>query len=215
MAEAATARANFFPGSGTLVFNVRFRETTIQIIGFINCHFHHPTHPEMIITSRQAIFAFITAVVVSFLQLMYQGKGESPFKTRPKTIWAAIASLFLYCLSHDAKLRSSAINRSRFSAHQPVAYMGMAIFGPLSLASMSSLLFPGNFGPFLYLAAILYSISLSPICLVRKAWNWFEAMKESRLYGQYDHDERRKGSVQIPWFGEHHISCQVDPLPPV
>ncbi|CAI9095729.1 OLC1v1031725C1 [Oldenlandia corymbosa var. corymbosa] len=176
-----SARGNYFS-----------RSATIQNIGFINFQIHQ-TIQETIASSRQTIFGFLVAVLINILQLKYQGKADSPFETHPKTIWLAVTFLFLYFLAQDAKLRVSEPNCYAFSRCQSFAYTGMAIFGPLSLASMSSLIFPENLGPFLYLAAILYSLSLIPFHLARRTWNRFKDFIESKMYAQDDHHERSSG----------------------
>lgn len=41
-------------------------------------------------STRQAVFAFVVTVLLSFVQVKYQGKDQSPFETHPKAIFASI-----------------------------------------------------------------------------------------------------------------------------
>ncbi|KAL7199438.1 hypothetical protein ACSBR2_021664 [Camellia fascicularis] len=60
----------------------------------------------------RAVLAFILSLLLSLLQLKYQGnKDISPFDTHPTSVRVAIASFLLYCFASDPELRSSENHR--------------------------------------------------------------------------------------------------------
>ena len=54
-------------------------------------------------STKHAIFASTTAVLVSFIQMKYENKSFTPFDTHPKTMNASIFNLLLYCVSSIAE----------------------------------------------------------------------------------------------------------------
>lgn len=200
-----------FPGIGITTIN-----TTTK-----HYNFPQPQDPKMSVSSRQAIFAFIIGVLLNFLQVKYQGKDESPFETHPTTMFVAIASLLVYCLSYDAKLRISA-------GYNYFLRIIMALSAPLSLASILSVLFPKSLYPSLFTLSIMFSVSQLPAPFqIRTIWSWLMKAVINITY-KFCHQphqqpgERRRGALmdivqRLPWLpaaAEHAIVVnQMDMLP--
>ncbi|KAL3497532.1 hypothetical protein ACH5RR_040264 [Cinchona calisaya] len=212
MSEAARPTNFFYPQPGTIV-NVQFRENTINMTR----NYHFPQNiQDIIAASRQAVFAFLVSALLNFLQIKYQGKAESPFETHPKAMFVAILTLLLYCLSYDAKLRFS-------TTHQNVSFVNisMAIFGPLSVAALSSVLFTEFLGPQVpFSVAILYSFYQLLRSEIEATWKRvLEVIKKMFCDQPQQVGRSRRGglvSVQLPnWLPDHAIRDQVDIFPPV
>lgn len=110
------------------------------------------------------LVAYVFPAMVELLQLMCQTSNDniSPFKVHPKKMNLAIASFLIYCFSYDAQLRSIPSSNHRYhynSNYVKIVQFVGSIFGPLTLASYSSVLFP-SLVPFLYSGSILYSAFL-------------------------------------------------------
>ncbi|KAL3497535.1 hypothetical protein ACH5RR_040267 [Cinchona calisaya] len=211
MSETANV---FYLQSGT-IFNVQFREdATINM----RRNYHFPQNiRDTIMSSRQAIFAFLVSALLNFLQIKCQGKAESPFETHPKTMFVAIVTLLLYCLSYDAKLRFSSIHRNLSFVN-----ISMAIFGPLSLAALSSVLLSEFLGPqVLFSVALLYSLCQLSRSDIEATWKWvLEVIKKIFCDQPQQGGRSRRGggivSVQVPdWLPDHAIRDQVDIFPPL
>lgn len=164
MAEFSTTYSNFFAHSFARnnCINLNFISMRYHFSQIYHHHHHH--HPTS--SSRHSILTFSAAALVNFLELKYQGKNESPFETHPRTMFLAIASLLLYCLAYDAKLRfTSYVN---FGVCQSL----MAFFGPLSLTSLFSILLPQLLCPVLFLLSILFFLSEMPFSKIVNLWKW-------------------------------------------
>lgn len=164
MAEDSTTYSNFFVhsfGRNNCV-NLNFISMSYHFSQFYQYHYHH--HPTS--SSRHSILTFTAAALVDFLQLKYQGKNESPFETHPRTMFLAIASLLLYCLAYDAK--------SRFTSYVNfcICQSLMAFFGPLSLASLFSVLLPQLLCPVLFSLSLLFSLSEMPFSKIINLRKW-------------------------------------------
>lgn len=128
------------------------------------------------------LVAFIFPMMVGFIQLMYQAtNNKSPFELHPKKMYLAIASFLIYCFSYDAQLRlipSSSNHCHRYSNYVKMVQFVGSIFGPLTLASYSSVLVP-SLGPFLFSVSFLYSVILlfnSTILTKRLNWVYHKLM---------------------------------------
>ncbi|KAL3499631.1 hypothetical protein ACH5RR_038724 [Cinchona calisaya] len=209
MLEAATitATTNYFMQSGTTNLIVQINEATMSSANTTTTTMIHK-----IMSYGQAIFAFIVGVLLSFLRVKYQGKDHSPFETHPKTIFVAILSLFVYCLSYDAKLKLAPSNISANYAY--FLDINMAFFGPLLLASLSSILCPESLCPLIVFLSIFFSLCQLWQSHVKKIWNLLrEAILGKFMNHQLRQRGRRRGglaSVQLPWFTEHANMDQID-----
>ncbi|KAF3628913.1 hypothetical protein FXO37_29181, partial [Capsicum annuum] len=116
------------------------------------------------------LVAFIFPAMVEFMQLMYQASNDkSPFEIHPKKMSLAIASFLIYCFSCDVQLR---LIPSRCPNYVKLVEFVGSIFGPLTLASYSSVLFP-SLGPILYTVSISYTaIQLLYTTLLTERLNW-------------------------------------------
>ncbi|KAI8546643.1 hypothetical protein RHMOL_Rhmol07G0135500 [Rhododendron molle] len=119
-------------------------------------HHHHHHHQRQHIlpstSSCHGVLAFVIPVLLSLIQLKYQGNQTSPFATHPKSTGFAVVSLLLYCLAYDAEARaiSSVPSRPR-PTYSWIPARAMAVFGSLSMASLASILFPDSLCPMLCL----------------------------------------------------------------
>ncbi|KAF7138579.1 hypothetical protein RHSIM_Rhsim07G0111100 [Rhododendron simsii] len=86
-------------------------------------------------------------VLLSLLQIKYQGNQISPFETHPISMVIFVASLLLYCLGYNAK--------SRWPTYALIISRAMVAFGSLSVVSLASILFPNSFRPVLYFLYVL------------------------------------------------------------
>ena len=129
-------------------------------------------------------------MLLTLLQVKFQGNAESPFETHPNTVFLAIANILFYCLAYDAKLRiceyqqhpSSSSNI--YIAHNNFICCSMAIFGPLSLASILSMLVPERLCPLLFSLAILFTLCQLPPNLIKPIWNWLKAFIRNKFCSQ-------------------------------
>ncbi|KAL3497534.1 hypothetical protein ACH5RR_040266 [Cinchona calisaya] len=173
-------------------------------------------------SSSQAILAFIATVLLNFLQIKFQAKDQSPFETHPKTIFVAISSLLLYCLSFDAYLTLPILfppdnNNNRLRRfYGCLVHTGMAFFGPLSLACISSPLFPESIAPLLFSLSIFYSFCqlLGFSSQVKSLWNFLRAAIMGILFTHHhQHHHHRHGSRRGRLVSVDEID--ILPLPPV
>lgn len=200
MAEG-TSRRNFWFNIGCENLYIQSRDTFNVTIRY----YFQEYSKETILHSRVAILALAITTLLNFLQVKYQGKDESPFETHPKVTLLAIISLLLYCFSFDAKLRISSHN----IYYSSLVHISMAFFGPLSLASLCSILFPESFCSFFFSTSILFSMCQQPLSHAQKLWNWLKEF----LYQQRRTRTRRVLSVHLPWFQRNAITVHSDVLP--
>ncbi|KAL3499654.1 hypothetical protein ACH5RR_038747 [Cinchona calisaya] len=194
--------------NSSVLFNYTTMNNTVT-------HYDIP-QPQDTLSRSQAIFVLIVTVLLNFLQLKYQGKDQSPFETHPKIALLAVVSLILYCILCNAKLRISGNHPNYIHC---LVKNSMVFFGFLSLASLSSVLFPEPFCPFLFSLSILFSLLsiLFSLCQllqshIRKSWEWLKGIIMDRFCNQVPQDHGRRGlvSVQLPWFNQMAIRGEVD-----
>ncbi|KAL3497520.1 hypothetical protein ACH5RR_040252 [Cinchona calisaya] len=97
-------------------------------------------------------------------------------------MYFAIASLLLYCFAYDAK--------SRFSCNLFFKCC-MGFFGPLSLASLSSVLFPKQLCPFLSSLSILFSACELPRSEFLRFWKWIKMVIWDEFH--VGHEQQQQG----------------------
>ncbi|KAF7139597.1 hypothetical protein RHSIM_Rhsim07G0111200 [Rhododendron simsii] len=124
-----------------------FAQINVASISISN-YFSHPPPPPSF-NSCHTVLAFVVPVLLSLLQIKYQGNQISPFDTHPISMVISVASLLLYCLGYHAK--------SRWPTYGLVVSRGMVVLGSLSVVSLASILFPGSFGSVLYTFFVLFS----------------------------------------------------------
>uniref|UniRef100_M1DVE3 Uncharacterized protein n=1 Tax=Solanum tuberosum TaxID=4113 RepID=M1DVE3_SOLTU len=90
--------------------------------------------------------------MVELLQLKYQPSNTSPFELHPINMYLSIASFLIYCFAYDAHIKYISTTYSKY------AKLVGDVFGPLTFASYSSLLFP-SLCPIFYSVSIVYSAS--------------------------------------------------------
>ncbi|KAH7863102.1 hypothetical protein Vadar_013371 [Vaccinium darrowii] len=120
---------------------------------------------------RFSAFLYRYRVLVNFLQLQYQGKDFSPFETHPKTMGFAVASLFLYCLTHDAGL-SLTSSHLKPAYYARVVHGGMALSGSLLAVSLASIIFHGPVWLPLYFLYIMFSSKQMMRYRLDMLWSW-------------------------------------------
>ncbi|KAF7138416.1 hypothetical protein RHSIM_Rhsim07G0111400 [Rhododendron simsii] len=125
-----------------------FAQINVASISIAN-YVSHPPPPPPSLESCHNVLAFIVPVLLSLLQIKYQGNKISPFETHPISMEISVASLLFYCLGYHAK--------SRWPTYALVVSRGMVVFGSLSVVSLASILFPDSFGPVLYALFVLFS----------------------------------------------------------
>ncbi|KAF7139433.1 hypothetical protein RHSIM_Rhsim07G0111900 [Rhododendron simsii] len=123
-----------------------FAQINVASISISNYYFSHPPPPPSF-DSCHTVLAFIVPVLLSLLQIKYQGNQISPFETHPISMVIFVASLLLYCFGYHAK--------SRWPTYALVISHGMVAFGSLSVVSLASILFPNSFRPVLYFLYVL------------------------------------------------------------
>ncbi|CAB4300522.1 unnamed protein product [Prunus armeniaca] len=98
--------------------------------------------------STHAILAFIVPILLTFVQIKFQGTS-SPFETHHTTTMVAIASLLAFSLAVGARLR--------FPTHSPTYSSFVVGFsGLLSVASLLSLLLPDSWHHVPYMVFFMY-----------------------------------------------------------
>ncbi|KAI8546619.1 hypothetical protein RHMOL_Rhmol07G0133200 [Rhododendron molle] len=125
-----------------------FAQINVSSIMSISNYFSHPT-PLPSVNSCHTVLAFIVPVLLSLLQIKYQGNQISPFETHPISMVIFVASLLLYCLGYHAKVR--------WPTYALVVSRGMVVFGSLSVVSLATILFPDSLGPVLYMLYVLFT----------------------------------------------------------
>ncbi|KAL2529975.1 Uncharacterized protein Fot_22576 [Forsythia ovata] len=107
----------------------------------------------IITCSDKSTVAFIVPVLITLIQVKYQGIEKTPFITYSKTMNVAVfSSLIYYYLAYGAKLS--------FDLHgnpPTYAFHCMVFFGNTAVASLTSIFFPDSIRPFLYLLCVLIS----------------------------------------------------------
>ncbi|KAL3532452.1 hypothetical protein ACH5RR_005973 [Cinchona calisaya] len=133
-------------------FNAAF--TNVQL--YISCLFQQEELPAGIFP--HAAFAFTIIVILSFLQVKYQGKDKTPFESHPRTIAVASTSLLIYCLAYgiEQRLSSNRLYQIPRSVTNAIRCC-MLLAGSLSLAATSSFLFPDSVRPLLFVIYIIGS----------------------------------------------------------
>lgn len=112
------------------------------------------------------IFTFTATLLVSLLQLKYQGDhASSPFDSNPATMFFAVVSFLLYSVTYVVCLKSSPFSSPSLSSLsmttmnnnviQGLCQKWMVLFGSMALASLSSLLFSCTQR---YVVYVLYAI---------------------------------------------------------
>ncbi|KAF7138879.1 hypothetical protein RHSIM_Rhsim07G0111500 [Rhododendron simsii] len=137
-----------------------FAQIYVVSISISNYLLQPPPPPPL--ESCHTVLAFIVPVLLSLLQIKYQGNQISPFETHPISMVISVASLLLYCLGYHAK--------SRWPTYALVVSRGMVVFGSLSVVSLASILFPYSFGPVLYFLHVLFSAAEVPNLLKWVRW---------------------------------------------
>ncbi|KAL7182717.1 hypothetical protein ACSBR1_041409 [Camellia fascicularis] len=154
-----------------------FGQINVAFLSMTHYYFSQGLHSS---ASCHAILAFILPLLLSFLQLKYQGnKNRSPFDTHPKSVGVSIASLLLYCFVYDAELRSSENHRHQTYAF--IARRGMVCFGWLAVVSLASILLPDSLGLPLYFLYILFLAGELLRRHLQMLWNWVHQIIVSRV----------------------------------
>ncbi|KAL0377111.1 UNVERIFIED_CONTAM: hypothetical protein Scaly_0828700 [Sesamum calycinum] len=109
-----------------------------------------------LISSFNQTTAWIIPVLLTFLQLKYQGNDQqTPFTTHPKTMNVAVSSSIVYYLAYTW--------RQRFSGHCRLAAVlsrhCLVWSGYASVASLTSVLLPDSATPYLYCLFLLLPAS--------------------------------------------------------
>ncbi|KAL3499638.1 hypothetical protein ACH5RR_038731 [Cinchona calisaya] len=151
---------------GTTILNAQSQETNMGTTT------RNPQAPEACFSRRQAIFAFIVPVSLSFLQIKYQGKDESPFETHPQTVVFSISSLLISCVSFDVRSRISTNLRSSSNYYYYFFHSITVIFGLLCLTSIVSILVPEPVCPVLFALTMLLAICEIPLSQMIRMWKW-------------------------------------------
>ncbi|KAL7199431.1 hypothetical protein ACSBR2_021657 [Camellia fascicularis] len=121
--------------------------------------------------SRHTVLTFIVPVILTFLQIKYQGKtNTTPFDTYPKSLRVSFASFLFYCFAYCAELESSSYEDLRRC--QTYARYGTVVFGWLGLVSLVSTLLPDSVGSLLYLLYILFFAGKFLPRQLLMLWNW-------------------------------------------
>lgn len=117
---------------------------------------------------QQSIF-FIIPTLITFLQLMYQGSQENPFRTHPNTMGVAVCASLVYYLACSGQLT---VSIGRVSAPCLARYC-MTWSGNASVASLASMFAPDLVRPLFYVVSALLSanelLSWKFICY-RRSW---------------------------------------------
>ncbi|KAG5592827.1 hypothetical protein H5410_043341 [Solanum commersonii] len=149
-AMSRTSRSSFAHGRNSINGQINF--TSITII--IN---YSPQQDQYIFVSsssssqrRNILISFIFPAMVELLQLMYQPSNTSPFGIHPINMHLSVTSFLIYCFAYDAQLKYISTTCSNY------AKMVGDVFGPLTFASLSSVVYP-PFSFIFYSFCILYS----------------------------------------------------------
>ncbi|KAI3470171.1 hypothetical protein Pfo_026834 [Paulownia fortunei] len=117
----------------------------------LRCYLFYFVRMRFISSFHQSI-AFIIPVLMTFLQLKYQGNYQkSPFATHPRSMRVAVSSSVVYYLACVVLLRFS-MRRFAVVAHHCLVWSGYA-----SVAALASVLFPDSVSPFIYALFVLLS----------------------------------------------------------
>ncbi|KAK6783080.1 hypothetical protein RDI58_020876 [Solanum bulbocastanum] len=149
-AMSRTSRSSFAHGRNSINGQINFTSITINIK-------YSPQQDQYIFVSpssqrRNILISFIFPAMVELLQLMYQPSNTSPFEIHPINMYLSVTSFLIYCFAYDAQIKYI----STTSNHSNYAKMVEDIFGPLTFASYSSVVYP-PFSFIFYSLCILYS----------------------------------------------------------
>ncbi|KAI8568861.1 hypothetical protein RHMOL_Rhmol02G0233300 [Rhododendron molle] len=131
-------------------------------VAFINVRSYTILQQQPVPASRHAVFAFLIPVLFNFLDLQYQGNDSvSPLQTHSKTMWVAVSSLLLYCLSYELEPRFTQLGRG-----------GMGVFGSILSVSLASVLFQNSAVFVLYFLYVLF-FNREVLCsCIELFWSW-------------------------------------------
>ncbi|CAI9095694.1 OLC1v1031691C1 [Oldenlandia corymbosa var. corymbosa] len=201
-----------------------YQNFSVNVLHFNNIpqSHHQPECNQMNqLTYRQAIYAFILTVSLNLVQIKYQSLAESPFETHPKTMFLAVASLLLYyCLSQQPNLNTIPLYAISAAYWDYFSRLGLGFCGPLSLASVTSLLLPESLCPLVFSLALLFALSqLIPHFLVETIWDML--IKTAiyivhKFWGQRPPDQvlGRTGRgihVQLPNWLPQQVEIEIHP----
>ncbi|KAL7256301.1 hypothetical protein ACSBR1_010262 [Camellia fascicularis] len=130
--------------------------------------------------SCHTVLTFIVPVILTFLQIKYQGKTDTtPFDTYPKSLGVSITSLLFYCFTYYAELESSSYEHLRRC--QTYARHGTVVFGWLSLVSLVSTLLLDSVGSLLCLLYILFFAGKFLPRQFLMLWSWLHQIVLGRV----------------------------------
>ncbi|KAL0388003.1 UNVERIFIED_CONTAM: hypothetical protein Sradi_2682100 [Sesamum radiatum] len=143
-----------------------------------------------LINSFSQSTAWIIPVLLTFLQLKYQGNDQqTPFTTHPKTMIVAVSSSIVYYLAYTWRQRIPPPPRLAGFADRCLVWSGN-----VSVASLTSVLFPDSATPFLYALFMLLPAhgllhwlcnkhcgGRSSRCFLISMWKWCCASSSEEL----------------------------------
>lgn len=150
------------------------RTTNVFLIGPFQIssynHFHRRSHDDVheqlrTSTSRLKILAFVMPVIVNLIQLMYQKNDYSPFQTHPITIFVGVLSLLVCAFAYGVELT---FTRGLSPTCTCIVRDLVRLFGSLSLASLTSLLFPNWVRPIVYFICVV--LPLAEFRMIMARW---------------------------------------------
>lgn len=149
------------------------RTTNVFLIGPFQIsnynHFHRGSQDDVheqlrTSTSCLKILAFIMPVIVNLIQLMYQKNDNSPFQTHPTTILVGVFSLLVCAFAYGVEMT---FTRGLSPTCTCIVLGLVKLFGSLSLASLTSLLFPNWVRPIVYFIYVVLPLAEFRMLLAR------------------------------------------------
>lgn len=133
--------------------NVTFADIKVYIVSCViqtRQRTTPPVSPHFVLTIEAA------SLLLSFLQLKYQGTSITPFQTNPIQTYLGVATLITYLFTYGVELSFSS-NHQYNIVCSDVVRRCMAMSGSVSLASMASILLPTGVCPIVYMVCIVHS----------------------------------------------------------
>ncbi|KAL3571848.1 hypothetical protein D5086_025752 [Populus alba] len=106
-------------------------------------------------TPCHAVFAFLNPLLITVIQVKFQGTAQSPFQTSLPSMWAFLLATIIYCFAVAATMRFKSTWYSRLSGH--VAFFA----GSFSSISLVSVLLPALLGRLVFAVWIILPVMVA------------------------------------------------------
>jgi hypothetical protein len=175
----------------------------------INLHLSSSLPTPLSAVTRHTIFAFVTPIFVSFVQIKYENKYLTPFDTHPIAINASILNFLIYCISSiaETKLNPAVDDNIYILVCGHISDLSAALVVTL----LASIIFPVSLRWFTYIAymLLLVRVFFSLISWLTR-WIYEKTRKAVQFALKFIHTLVTRFSVSHLWL--HHQDPALLPV---